>query len=190
MPGLRRIQEVRVRRTDIPDVLLLEPPIFRDERGSFLESWNARTFRNLVQSDVDFVQDNESRSARGVLRGLHYQVMQPQGKLIRVPRGRIFDVAVDLRKSSPTFGRWVSTELSEDNCYQLWIPAGFAHGFLALSDIADVLYKTTDYYAPENERCVIWNDSTLAINWPLQGEPVLSAKDQLGVPLSRAEVFA
>ena len=181
---------MRASRTDIPDVLLLEPSIFRDERGSFVESWNARTFRNVVQSDVEFVQDNESRSARSVLRGLHYQIKQPQGKLIHVPRGRIFDVAVDLRKSSPTFGRWLGLELSEDNHRQLWIPPGFAHGFFVLSDIADVLYKTTDYYAPEHERCVIWNDPTLAINWPVKGEPVLSAKDRLGLPLSKAEVFA
>jgi dTDP-4-dehydrorhamnose 3,5-epimerase len=144
----------------------------------------------MIQSDVEFVQDNDSQSARGVLRGLHYQINQPQGKLLRVSRGHIFDVAVDLRKSSPTFGRWVGMELSEENYHQLWIPPGFAHGFLVLSEFANVLYKTTDYYAPEHERCVIWNDPTLAIDWPLKGEPVLSAKDRLGVRLGRAEVFA
>ena len=179
---------MRAVSTEIPDVLVLEPVIFADERGFFFETWNARIFRDVVKLNVQFVQDNQSRSSRNVLRGLHYQIKQPQGKLIRVLSGRIFDVAVDLRKSSPSFGRWVGMELSADK--QLWIPPGFAHGFFVLSDIADVLYKTTDYYAPEHERCVIWNDPTLAIDWPLQGEPVLSAKDRLGVPLSRAEVFA
>jgi dTDP-4-dehydrorhamnose 3,5-epimerase len=181
---------VKVISTEIPDVLLLEPVTFRDERGFLLEAWNARTFRNAVKLDVQFVQDNHSRSTRGVLRGLHYQIKQVQGKLVRAARGRIFDVAVDLRKFSPTFGRWVGYELSEDNNRQLWIPPGFAHGFLVLSEIADVLYKTTDYYAPEHERAVIWNDPKLAVDWPLDGEPVLSAKDRLGMPLSEAEVFA
>jgi dTDP-4-dehydrorhamnose 3,5-epimerase len=176
--------------TVIPDLLLLEPPVFKDERGFFLETWNARAFRTEVKLDVQFVQDNQSRSTHGVLRGLHYQIKQPQGKLVRVARGSIFDVAVDLRKSSPTFGRWVSYELSEDNRRQLWIPPGFAHGFLVLSEIADVLYKATDYYAPEHERCLIWNDPKLAIDWPLSGEPVLSAKDKLGLSLDKAEVFA
>jgi dTDP-4-dehydrorhamnose 3,5-epimerase len=176
--------------TDIPGVLLLEPDVFLDERGFFLESWNAHAFRSLVHQDVQFIQDNESRSRRGVLRGLHYQIQRPQGKLIRVSRGHVFDVAVDLRKSSATFGRWIGTELNDENHRQIWIPPGFAHGFLVLSDIADILYKTTDYYAPEHERCVVWNDPTLAIDWPLKGEPVLSARDRLGVPLSRAEVFA
>ena len=175
--------------TEIPDVLLLEPLVFRDERGFFLESWSAHTFRNEVKVDVQFVQDNHSRSSRNVLRGLHYQIKQPQGKLIRVPRGRVFDVAVDLRKSSLNFGRWIGVELSEDNHRQLWIPAGFAHGFLVLSEIADVFYKTTDYYAPEHERCLIWNDPTLAIDWRLDSEPVLSAKDRSGVSLDKAEVF-
>jgi dTDP-4-dehydrorhamnose 3,5-epimerase len=139
---------------------------------------------------LQFIQDNASRSARGVVRGLHYQIKQPQGKLVWVSCGRVFDVAVDLRKSSPTFGRWIGAELSEDNHRQMWIPVGFAHGFLVLSDIADVLYKTTDYYAPEHERCLIWNDPQVAINWPLEGEPLLSARDQLGVSFDNIEVFA
>jgi dTDP-4-dehydrorhamnose 3,5-epimerase len=181
---------MKVIGTDIPEVLLLEPPVFPDERGFFLESWNARTFRKLIQSDLQFIQDNASRSARGVVRGLHYQIKQPQGKLVWVSCGRVFDVAVDLRKSSPTFGRWIGAELSEDNHRQMWIPVGFAHGFLVLSDIADVLYKTTDYYAPEHERCLIWNDPQVAINWPLEGEPLLSARDQLGVSFDNIEVFA
>jgi dTDP-4-dehydrorhamnose 3,5-epimerase len=181
---------MKVISTEISDVLLLEPPVFRDERGFFFESWNARTFREVAQSDVQFVQDNESRSTGGVLRGLHYQIKHPQGKLVRVSRGRIFDVAVDLRKSSLTFGRYVSVELSENNHQQLWIPPGFAHGFLVLSEIADVLYKTSDYYAPEDERCLIWNDRDVAIEWPLDGEPVLSARDRAGLSLRKAEVFA
>ena len=181
---------MRVTKTEIPDLLVFEPVIFPDERGFFLETWNARKFRDTIQFDVQFVQDNHSRSSRNVLRGLHYQIKRPQGKLIRVSRGRVFDVAVDLRKSAPTFGHWVGTELSEDNHRQLWIPSGFAHGFLVLSEIADVLYKTTDYYAPEHERCVIWNDPTLIIDWPLDREPILSAKDRIGVPLIKAEVFA
>jgi dTDP-4-dehydrorhamnose 3,5-epimerase len=181
---------MKVIGTDIPEVLLLEPPVFSDERGFFVESWNARTFRKLIQSDLQFIQDNASRSARGVVRGLHYQIKQPQGKLVWVSCGRVFDVAVDLRKSSPTFGRWIGAELSEDNHRQMWIPVGFAHGFLVLSDIADVLYKTTDYYAPEHERCLIWNDPQVAINWPLEGEPLLSARDQLGVSFDNIEVFA
>lgn len=176
--------------TAIPDLLLLEPPVFKDERGFFLETWNARAFRTEVKLDVQFVQDNQSRSTHGVLRGLHYQIKQPQAKLVRVARGSIFDVAVDLRKSSPTFGRWVGYELSEENHRQFWIPAGFAHGFFVLSDIADVLYKTTDYYAPEHERCLIWNDPKVAIDWPLSSEPVLSARDKLGLSLDKAEVFA
>jgi dTDP-4-dehydrorhamnose 3,5-epimerase len=176
--------------TEIPDLLVLESVIFPDERGFFLETWSARKFRDLIHFDVQFVQDNHSRSSRDVLRGLHYQIEKPQGKLVRVARGRIFDVAVDLRKSARTFGHWVGAELSEDNHRQLWIPSGFAHGFLVLSESADVLYKTTDYYAPEHERCVIWNDPTLGIDWPLDREPLLSAKDQMGVRLSKAEAFA
>jgi dTDP-4-dehydrorhamnose 3,5-epimerase len=170
--------------------LLLEPLVFNDERGFLMEAWNVRAFRTEVKLDAQFVQDNQSRSTRGVLRGLHYQMIQPQGKLVRVVRGSVFDVAVDLRKSRPTFGRWAGYELNEDNHRQLWIPPGFAHGFLVLSEIADLLYKTTDCYAPEHERCLIWNDPKLAIGWPLDGEPVLSAKDRLGVPLDKAEVFA
>jgi len=180
---------MKVISTAIPDVLLLEPPIFRDERGFFLESWNAQIFRNAAKLDVPFVQDNHSRSAHGVLRGLHYQTKQPQGKLIRVARGCIFDVAVDLRQSKPTFGQWVGQELSEDNNRQLWIPPGFAHGFFVLSEIADVLYKTTDYYAPQHERCLIWNDPKLAIDWPLDCEPILSGKDRSGLSFIEAEFF-
>jgi dTDP-4-dehydrorhamnose 3,5-epimerase len=181
---------MKVIGTEIPDVLLLEPRVFQDERGFFLEAWNARAFRSEIKLDVQFVQDNHSRSVRDVLRGLHYQIRQPQGKLVRVARGRIFDVAVDLRKSRPTFGRWVGYELSEDNHRQLWISPGFAHGFLVLSEIADVLYKTTDYYAPEHERCLIWNDPEVGIDWPLDREPVLSPKDQSGLSFAKAEVFA
>ena len=181
---------MKVIGTEIPDVLVLEPRVFHDERGFFLEAWNARVFQNEIKLDVQFVQDNHSRSARNVLRGLHYQIRQPQGKLVRVVRGRIFDVAVDLRKFKPTFGQWVAYELSEDNHQQLWIPPGFAHGFLVLSEIADVLYKTTDYYVPENERCLIWNDPEVGIKWPLAGEPVLSPKDHSGLSLTKAEVFA
>jgi dTDP-4-dehydrorhamnose 3,5-epimerase len=176
--------------TAIPDVLILEPKVFGDARGFFFESFNQRAFCQATGLDLDFVQDNHSRSARGVLRGLHYQLKQPQGKLVRVVRGSVFDVAVDLRKGSPTFGRWVGAELSEHNHRQMWVPAGFAHGFLVTSDSADFLYKTTDYYAPEHERCIAWNDPTIAIRWPLDGAPVLSAKDQQGVPLAQAEVYA
>jgi dTDP-4-dehydrorhamnose 3,5-epimerase len=181
---------LKVSRTDIPDVLIVEPRVFGDERGFFLESWNAREFRQAVGFDLHFVQDNHSRSKRGVLRGLHYQVSQPQGKLLRVVRGEIFDVAVDLRKSSSTFGRWVGFELSDRDHRQVWIPPGFAHGFLVLSESADFLYKTTDYYAPEHERCLIWNDPEVGIDWPLGCEPLLAAKDKLGVALRKAEVFA
>jgi dTDP-4-dehydrorhamnose 3,5-epimerase len=174
----------------IPDVVILEPRVFTDERGFFFESWNARELSAALGRDVAFVQDNHSRSRRGVLRGLHYQVVQPQGKLVRVARGRVFDVAVDLRRSSPTFGRWIGAELSEDNRRQVFVPEGFAHGFLALSEEADVLYKTTDTYAPQHERCLIWNDPELAIAWPLTGEPVLAAKDRAGLQLREAETFA
>ncbi len=181
---------MKVTRTEIPDVLLLEPRVFGDERGFFLESWNEREFNRSVGLDVQFVQDNHSRSARGVLRGLHYQITQPQGKLVRVVHGRVFDVGVDLRKSSATFGRWIGAELSDRNFQQLWLPPGVAHGFLVLSDSADFLYKTTNYYAPQDERCIIWNDPEIGIDWPLNGEPTLSAKDRLGLPFSKAEVFA
>jgi dTDP-4-dehydrorhamnose 3,5-epimerase len=181
---------MKVTHTDIPDVLTVEPHVFDDERGFFFESWNARKFASLIGIDIQFVQDNHSNSKRGVLRGLHYQIQQPQGKLVRVVRGSVFDVAVDLRRSSPTFGRWVGTELSERNRRQMWIPAGFAHGFVVLSEDADFLYKVTDYYAPEHERCLIWNDPQVKIDWPLQREPVLNATDRMGLPLHRAEVFA
>jgi dTDP-4-dehydrorhamnose 3,5-epimerase len=180
---------MKVVQTAIPDVLIFEPRVFGDERGFFLESWNARDFDNAVGVKVQFVQDNHSRSRRGVLRGLHYQVKQSQGKLVRVARGRVFDAVVDLRKSSATFGQWVGTELSDDNHRQLWIPPGFAHGFLVLSETADFIYKTTDYYAPEHERCLIWNDATVGINWPVNVEPILSAKDRAGLPLRDVEVF-
>ena len=175
--------------TDIPEIVLLEPTVFGDDRGFFLESYNQRTFAELTGTDVSFVQDNHSRSARHVLRGLHYQIEKAQGKLIRVVSGRIFDVAVDIRRSSPTFGRWVGYELSAENHRQLWIPAGFAHGFMALSDTADVLYKATDFYAPEHERCIIWNDPDIGITWPDADQVQLSAKDQLGRRLSEADTF-
>ncbi|HML07060.1 MAG TPA: dTDP-4-dehydrorhamnose 3,5-epimerase [Xanthobacteraceae bacterium] len=179
---------MKVIRTSIPDVLICEPAVFGDERGFLLESWNEQRFRDAAGTDVHFVQDNHSRSSRGVLRGLHYQIKQPQGKLVRAAAGHVFDVAVDLRKSSPTFGRWVGTELSEDNYRQLWIPSGFAHGFLVLSDSADFLYKCTDYYAPEYERCIAWNDPAIGIEWPI-GQPTLSARDRAGKLLRDAEVF-
>ncbi|OJW85641.1 MAG: dTDP-4-dehydrorhamnose 3,5-epimerase [Alicycliphilus sp. 69-12] len=174
----------------IPDVVLIEPKVFGDARGFFFESFNQKAFDEATGTHFQFVQDNHSRSGRGVLRGLHYQVQQPQGKLVRVVRGAVWDVAVDIRRNSPTFGRWVGAELSEDNQRQLWVPPGFAHGFVVLSESADFLYKTTDYYAPQHERCIAWNDAQLAIAWPYAGEPVLSAKDQAGKPLAEAELFA
>ncbi|MGO9329841.1 MAG: dTDP-4-dehydrorhamnose 3,5-epimerase [Steroidobacteraceae bacterium] len=180
---------MKVTPTAIPDVVMFEPDVFGDERGLFLESWNERKFREAAGVDVRFVQDNHSRSGRSVLRGLHYQIKQPQGKLVRVVRGHVFDVAVDLRKSSPTFGWWVGTDLAEDNYRQLWIPSGFAHGFLVLSQSADFLYKSTDYYAPEHERCILWNDPAIGIEWPTDREPTLSAKDRAGQLLREAEVF-
>lgn len=180
---------MKVIPTDIPEVLLLEPRVFGDERGFFYESYNQRIFREVTGLDVSFVQDNHSRSAKGVLRGLHYQVRQAQGKLVRCTLGEVFDVAVDLRKDSVTFGRWVGVHLSADNKRQLWVPAGFAHGFLVLSEIAEFLYKTTDYYAPEHERSILWNDSDLAIPWPLTEPPLLAEKDRLGQPLTEAETF-
>ena len=177
--------------TAIPEVVIIEPKVFGDARGFFFESYNARAFAQATGLNLNFVQDNHSRSARGVLRGLHYQLKQAQGKLVRVVRGSVFDGAVDVRKSSPTFGRWVGVELSESNQRQLWVPAGFAHGFLVTSESADFLYKTTDYYAPEHERCIAWNDPAIGIEWPLDGgAPALSAKDQQGVPLAQAEVYA
>lgn len=180
---------MKVIKTKIPEVMILEPKVFGDARGFFLESFNQKVFREATGLSLDFVQDNHSRSAQGVLRGLHYQLKQPQGKLVRVVRGAVFDVAVDVRRSSPTFGQWVGVELSEENQRQFWVPPGFAHGFLVLSASADFLYKTTDYYAPEHERCVLWSDADLAIPWPLVGDPVLSAKDAAGAPLKAAELF-
>lgn len=175
----------------IPAVVLIEPKVFGDARGFFFESFNQRAFHEATGTSHAFVQDNHSRSSKGVLRGLHYQIRQPQGKLVRVVRGAVFDVTVDIRKSSPTFGQWVGMELSEDNHRQLWIPPGFAHGFLVLSESADFLYKTTGYYAPEHERCIAWNDATLGIAWPDVGvAPLLSGKDRQGLALATAEVFA
>jgi len=176
--------------TRIPDVLILEPRVHGDARGFFLESFNAQTFHGVTGMDVTFVQDNHSRSSRGVLRGLHYQIRHPQGKLVRVSHGSVFDVAVDLRRSSTTFGQWVGAELSGENFRQLWIPPGFAHGFLVLSETADFLYKTTDYYAPEHERSLLWNDAQVGVDWPLEGiEPKLAAKDLAGLVLSASETF-
>jgi len=173
----------------IPDVLILEPRLFTDERGYFMESWNRRTFQDAAGINDGFVQDNHSRSVKGTLRGLHYQIRQPQGKLVRVVTGRVFDVAVDLRRHSPHFGRWMGVEISAENHRQLWIPRGFAHGFLILSEYADFLYKTTDYYAPEYERCLRWDDPELGINWPRNGPVLLSDKDRNGAFLHEAEVF-
>jgi dTDP-4-dehydrorhamnose 3,5-epimerase len=183
---------MRITATAIADVLVMEPQVFGDARGFFLESYKHEVFREATGLEPHFVQDNHSRSGRGVLRGLHYQVRHPQGKLVRVVRGAVFDVAVDLRRSSPTFGRWVGTELNEDNHRQLWVPAGFAHGFLVLSESADFLYKTTDYYHPAHERCIAWNDPTLDVAWPLErlsGSPRVSAKDAAGAPFAEAECF-
>ena len=181
---------MKVVETSIPDVLIIEPKVFGDERGFFYESFNAAAFEAATGLRRQFVQDNHSKSQRGVLRGLHYQIQQPQGKLVRVVAGEVFDVAVDLRKSSPSFGRWVGTRLSAQNQRQLWIPEGFAHGFVVLSESAEFLYKTTDYYAPEHERSLLWNDPELGIEWPFDEPPQLSAKDQAGKCLSDAELFA
>ncbi len=181
---------MNVIRTAIPEVVLIEPKVFGDARGFFFESFNQKAFNDATGTNHQFVQDNHSRSAQGVLRGLHYQIQQPQGKLVRVVRGAVIDVAVDIRKSSPTFGQWVAEELSEDNHRQLWVPPGFAHGFVVLSEVAEFLYKTTDYYAPAFERCIAWDDPTLAIDWKLSGrQPLLSAKDAQGLPLATAELF-
>ena len=177
--------------TAIPDVLIFEPKIFGDARGFFMESFNQKIFDEAVGRHVEFVQDNHSRSSKGVLRGLHYQIQQPQGKLVRVAGGAVFDVAVDIRKSSPTFGKWVGVELTAENQRQLWVPEGFAHGFLVLSETADFLYKTTNYYAPAHERSIRWNDSSIAIEWPISNlAPALSQKDAKGQELSEAEVFS
>lgn len=180
---------MRVIDTAIADVKLIEPTVHGDARGFFFESFNQRQFDAAIGRAVRFVQDNHSRSARGVLRGLHYQLQQPQGKLVRVLQGAIFDVAVDLRRSSPSFGQWLGHELSADNHLQLWLPAGFAHGFLVLGESAEVLYKTTDYYAPQHERCIRWDDPTLAIDWPRSTAPILSARDAQGTALADAELF-
>ena len=177
-------------QTAIPDVLILEPKVFGDSRGFFFESFNAKDFADATGLSVNFVQDNHSKSAKGVLRGLHYQLQQAQGKLVRVTQGKVFDVAVDIRKSSPTFGKWVGCELSDANHRQFWVPAGFAHGFVVMSESADFLYKTTDYYAPAYEKCIAWNDPSIGIEWPEGITPLLSAKDQQGKSLEQAEVFA
>ena len=182
--------QMKITPTTIPDVFVIEPKVFGDARGFFFESFNQKAFNETTGLDVNFVQDNHSRSTKGVLRGLHYQIQQPQGKLVRVVRGAVFDVAVDIRKGSATFGKWVGMELSEDNNKQFWVPAGFAHGFLVLSDSADFLYKTTDYYAPEYERCIAWNDPAIGIQWPADAVPQLSAKDMLGHPLASADALA
>jgi dTDP-4-dehydrorhamnose 3,5-epimerase len=179
---------MKVVSSSLPDVLIVEPRVFGDDRGYFFESYNERELEKLGLR-AHFVQDNHSRSAKNVLRGLHCQIRQPQGKLVRVTAGEIYDVAVDLRRSSPTFGKWAAVALSGANRRMLWIPAGFAHGFLVVSDHAEVQYKTTDYYAPEHERCILWNDRDLAISWPLKGEPILSPKDRAGVALRQAETF-
>ena len=176
--------------TNLPEVLILQPQVFGDARGFFFESFNARDFANVTGLDVQFVQDNHSRSTQGVLRGLHYQIQHPQGKLVRVVQGEVFDVAVDLRRASPTFGRWVGEHLSAENKRQLWVPPGFAHGFVVLSDSAEFLYKTTDYWYPEHERSLLWNDPAIGIDWPLQGQPLLAAKDASAAPLAQAQVFA
>lgn len=174
----------------IPEVILIEPKIFEDNRGHFFESFNHKVFEEIVNRQVHFVQDNQSHSTHNVLRGLHYQIKQPQGKLVRVVHGTIFDVAVDMRKQSPSFGQWVGAYLSAENKQQLWVPEGFAHGFLVISDQAQVLYKTTDYWAPQYERCVIWDDALLGIDWPIESVPVLGAKDAQGVGFTNAEYFA
>ena len=185
---------MRFHPTALADVLIFEPKVFGDARGFFMESYNQRAFAEAAGLEIDFVQDNHSRSRKGVLRGLHYQIQQPQGKLVRVTSGAVFDVAVDVRRSSPTFGRWVGVELTAENHRQLWVPAGMAHGFVVLSESADFLYKTTDYYAPQFERSIAWNDPAIGIDWPLAAHgidaPLLSAKDRAGVPLAQAELPA
>ena len=180
---------MKVTPTAIADVLVIEPKVFGDARGFFYESFNQKAFNDATGLNLNFVQDNHSRSAKGVLRGLHYQIQQPQGKLVRVVRGAVFDVAVDIRKGSATFGQWVGMELSEENHKQLWIPAGFAHGFMVTSEAAEFLYKTTDYYAPAHERCIAWDDPAIGIEWPLTTKPSLSAKDQQGLALREADTF-
>lgn len=185
-----RIPTMQIQTTAIPGLLIIEPKVFGDERGFFYESFNARRFAELTGVQTRFVQDNHSKSAKNVLRGLHYQIQQPQGKLVRVIAGCVFDVAVDVRKSSPTFGQWVGITLSAANNRQLWIPEGFAHGFVVTSESAEFLYKTTDYWAPEFERSILWNDPAIGIQWPIDAEPLLSGKDKVGKLLAEAEVFA
>ncbi|HXF79028.1 MAG TPA: dTDP-4-dehydrorhamnose 3,5-epimerase [Usitatibacter sp.] len=180
---------MKVTRTAIPEVLLIEPRVFGDDRGSFFESWNQRAFDQAVGREVRFVQDNHSTSVRNVLRGLHYQVREPQGKLVRVVEGEVFDVVVDLRRSSPTFGRWVGERLGGSGSPMLWVPEGFAHGFLVLSERAQFLYKTTEYYAPQHERTLLWSDPAVGIAWPMAGAPLLKASDAAGRPLAEAETF-
>ena len=180
---------MKVTSLAISDILVIEPQVFEDERGFFYESFNLADFEHAVRNSVRFVQDNHSRSIKNVLRGLHYQVQSPESKLVRVTHGEIFDVAVDLRKGSDTFGRWVGEILSDENRRQLWIPEGFAHGYVVLSDIAEVLYKTTKYYAPEHEKCMMWNDATLGINWPLDVDPILSEKDKTGTSFLNSVLF-
>jgi dTDP-4-dehydrorhamnose 3,5-epimerase len=181
---------IQVTATAIPDVKIIEPKVFGDARGYFYESFNAREFAEQVAPGVEFVQDNHSRSGRGVLRGLHYQIEHAQGKLVRVVEGEVFDVAVDIRKSSPTFGKWVGVTLSQDNHRQLWVPPGFAHGFVVVSESAQFLYKTTDFWYQEHERSIVWSDPDIGIDWPIDGEPLVAAKDAAGKRLSEAEVFA
>lgn len=181
---------MKVTATAIADVLLIEPKVFGDDRGFFFESFNQRRWLESTGLDRDFVQDNHSRSGKGVLRGLHYQIRQPQGKLVRVVKGEVFDVAVDLRRSSATFGKWVGMVLSAENKKQLWVPEGFGHGFLVLSETAEFLYRTTDYYAPEHERCIVWNDADLGIRWPIAELPILSPKDAAGLAFRDAEVYS
>jgi len=180
---------VKVVQTELPGVLLLEPRVYQDERGFFLESYNRRTFRDATGNDIDFVQDNQVFSVRNVLRGLHYQIRQPQGKLVAVLAGEIFDVAVDLRRSSSTFGKWLGTTLTGGSHRMIWVPAGFAHGYLVLSEHAIVMYKTTDFYAPAQERTIAWNDPVLAVRWPLEGSPIVSEKDQRGSAFRPADCF-
>jgi dTDP-4-dehydrorhamnose 3,5-epimerase len=180
---------MQVKTTDLPGVFIIEPKVFGDDRGFFYESFNEKRFAELTGVSTNFVQDNHSKSARNVLRGLHYQIRQPQGKLVRVTAGEVFDVVVDIRKSSPTYGKWFGLTLSAENKRQLWMPAGMAHGFVVTSDSAEFLYKTTDYYAPEFERSILWNDPAIGIRWPVEAEPLLSAKDKVGKLLAEAEVF-
>ena len=181
---------MQVTKSAIPEVLIVEPTVFGDERGFFYESYNERTWQELTGLSTRFVQDNHSKSARGVLRGIHYQIQQSQGKLVRVVAGEVFDVAVDLRKSSPTFGKWVGEYLSAENKKMFWVPEGFGHGFLVLSETAEFLYRTTEFYAPEYERCIIWNDPDLKITWPGDGKPQLSEKDLQGSSFARAEYYS